>query len=141
MFISKQEPSHVQSHSLVLDRKPQGVDLHRVHQCCNGSRESVQTVWQTIQLQNHFLHTNVTKINTIAVYVNIESCYYKLPTRRSKCMNISFDDLPENVKYLLRCAFADLEGSMQAHEQGDSANHDWKAHEETIKELKQYILG
>lgn len=80
MFISKQEPSHVQSHSLVLDRKPQGVDIYRVHQCCNGSRESVQTVWQTIQLQNHFLHTHVTNLNTIAVYVNIESCYYKLPT-------------------------------------------------------------
>lgn len=52
---------------------------------------------------------------------------------------MKFADLPQNVKYLLRCAVADLEGAEQAYNQGDSSNHDWKAHSETIAELEQFI--
>jgi len=37
----------------------------------------------------------------------------------------------------LRCAYADLVGAQQAHEQGNSSIHDWKAHQQTIEELEQ----
>jgi hypothetical protein len=35
----------------------------------------------------------------------------------------------------IKCAFADLCGSMQAHQQCDINAHDWRAHGLTIKEM------
>ena len=37
----------------------------------------------------------------------------------------------------LKCALADLEGSLEAHEQ--SNQHDWKAHKQSIKEVRLAI--
>ena len=37
----------------------------------------------------------------------------------------------------IRCAFADLQGAMQAYEQGNMHLHDWKAHALTIKEMAE----
>ena len=39
----------------------------------------------------------------------------------------------------LKCALADLEGSLQAHEQGDCHSHDWKAHQLSIEESRAAI--
>ena len=37
----------------------------------------------------------------------------------------------------IKCAFADLQGAMQAYEQGNMHAHDWKAHALTIKEMAE----
>lgn len=36
----------------------------------------------------------------------------------------------------VRCAYADLLGVLQVYQQGDVSNHDWKAHEETLDDLR-----
>ena len=43
----------------------------------------------------------------------------------------------EQQKTIIRCAFADLCGAMQAHLNLDTNSHDWKAHLETISEMVQ----
>lgn len=43
--------------------------------------------------------------------------------------------LTQEQKNALRCAYADLKGAKQAHDQGDSHLHDWDSHEETMHEL------
>ena len=48
-------------------------------------------------------------------------------------------DADYKLKSLLRCALADLQGALQAKEQGDYNNHDWEAHEETIAELEAFL--
>lgn len=51
------------------------------------------------------------------------------------------EDLPlghgisETQALAIRCAWADLMGALEAHEQGDSHIHDWKAHALSIQEL------
>jgi hypothetical protein len=35
----------------------------------------------------------------------------------------------------IRCALADLSGALQAHQQGESNIHDWRAHQLSIDEL------
>lgn len=42
-----------------------------------------------------------------------------------------FDELVQAA----RCALADLQGSLQAFEQGDCHIHDWEAHQQSIDEL------
>lgn len=37
---------------------------------------------------------------------------------------------------VIKCAYADLVGALQAKEQGNMQAHDWKAHLETIRELE-----
>jgi hypothetical protein len=37
----------------------------------------------------------------------------------------------------VRCAFADLQGSLQAYQSGDIGSHDWKAHVLTLQEMVQ----
>ncbi len=37
----------------------------------------------------------------------------------------------------IRCAHADLQGTMQCHEQADFGQHDWKAHALSIQELEE----
>lgn len=37
----------------------------------------------------------------------------------------------------IKCAYADLQGSLQAIEQGDASVHDWRSHAQTIEELEQ----
>ncbi len=37
----------------------------------------------------------------------------------------------------IRCAHADLQGTMQCHEQADFGQHDWKAHQLSINELEE----
>ena len=39
----------------------------------------------------------------------------------------------------LKCALADLEGSLQAHEQMDRLAHDWDAHKQSIDEASAAI--
>ena len=39
----------------------------------------------------------------------------------------------------LKCALADLEGSLQAHEQMDRLAHDWEAHQQSIDEARAAI--
>lgn len=39
----------------------------------------------------------------------------------------------------LKCALADLEGSLQAHEQMDRLVHDWEAHQQSIDEARAAI--
>lgn len=41
--------------------------------------------------------------------------------------------------YLLRCALADLQGAQQAKDDGDYYGHDWKAHAQTIAEIKEFL--
>jgi len=41
--------------------------------------------------------------------------------------------------YLLKCALADLEGAKQAKDLNDPWSHDWKAHQQTIDEIKEYL--
>jgi hypothetical protein len=41
----------------------------------------------------------------------------------------------EEQALAIRCAYADLLGALEAHEQGDSHLHDWKAHALSIQEL------
>jgi hypothetical protein len=36
----------------------------------------------------------------------------------------------------LKCAYADLVGALQAHNQQDMSAHDWEAHYQTIRELE-----
>lgn len=43
---------------------------------------------------------------------------------------------PEQI-VAIKCAYADLLGAYQAHEQLDYEVHDWKSHEVTIEELEQ----
>ncbi len=38
---------------------------------------------------------------------------------------------------VIRCAYADLVGALEAHEMMDSDMHDWKAHKLTIEEMKE----
>jgi hypothetical protein len=45
--------------------------------------------------------------------------------------------MTDEQKMVIRCAFADLCGAMQAYLQGDSHTHDWKAHGLTIHEMSQ----
>lgn len=45
--------------------------------------------------------------------------------------------MTEEQKTALRCAFADLCGSLQAYQQGDLYVHDWAAHRLTVYEIKQ----
>lgn len=45
--------------------------------------------------------------------------------------------LTRNQESAIRCALADLVGSWEAYEQGDSDAHNWKAHQLTISELRQ----
>jgi hypothetical protein len=42
---------------------------------------------------------------------------------------------PEQI-LAIKCAYADLAGSKQAYEQGDSSNHSWGDHEQTITDLE-----
>lgn len=44
--------------------------------------------------------------------------------------------LSKAQKLAIRCAYADLVGAKQAHEQGDSNIHDWKGHQASIDELE-----
>jgi hypothetical protein len=41
---------------------------------------------------------------------------------------------PEQI-LAVKCAYADLLGAQQAHEQGDHQAHDWRAHRQTLSEL------
>lgn len=43
---------------------------------------------------------------------------------------------PEQI-LAIRCAYADLKGSMEAKENNDIHSHDWKAHDLTIQELEE----
>ena len=51
--------------------------------------------------------------------------------------SIEFDP----VRYVLECALADLQGSLQAYEQGDIHVHDWKAHKQSIQEIEDFLNG
>lgn len=42
----------------------------------------------------------------------------------------------EEQQIVIRCAFADLIGAVQAYKQGDYTAHNWKAHIHTIEEMK-----
>lgn len=42
---------------------------------------------------------------------------------------------PEQIT-AIRCAHADLMGALQAYEQSDLHVHDWRAHEQSIKDLE-----
>ena len=46
-----------------------------------------------------------------------------------------FDELVQAA----RCALADLQGSLQAHEQLDHYAHDWRAHQLSIDELSDVL--
>lgn len=35
----------------------------------------------------------------------------------------------------IKCALADLQGSLQSYEQGDIHAHDWRAHQQSIDDL------
>ena len=52
-------------------------------------------------------------------------------------MNTSFDP----TRYVLECALADLEGSLEAYEQNDIHAHDWRAHKVSIEEIKEFLEG
>jgi hypothetical protein len=41
--------------------------------------------------------------------------------------------------HLLRCALADLQGSMQAKNNCDIHSHDWEAHQTTIDEIEEFL--
>jgi len=41
--------------------------------------------------------------------------------------------------HLLKCALADLQGSMEAYESGDMHCHDWEAHQTTIDEIEEFL--
>jgi hypothetical protein len=43
----------------------------------------------------------------------------------------------EHQESIIRCAYLDLIGAQQAHDQDDIEAHDWKAHALTIEELLQ----
>jgi len=51
--------------------------------------------------------------------------------------SITFDP----TRYVLECALADLEGSLQAYEQNDIHVHDWEAHKLSIEEIKEFLYG
>ena len=42
-------------------------------------------------------------------------------------------------KFLLQCALADLQGSLEAHESMDRLAHDWVAHAQTIEEIEDAL--
>jgi hypothetical protein len=46
---------------------------------------------------------------------------------------------PQEV-YLLKCALADLEGAKQAKDLSDPWSHDWKAHQQTMDEIREYLF-
>lgn len=46
-------------------------------------------------------------------------------------------DLSNEQALAIKCAYADLKGSLEAHEKGDRMAHDWKAHAETLQELAE----
>jgi hypothetical protein len=41
---------------------------------------------------------------------------------------------PEQI-LAIRCAYADLVGALQHHENDSTINHDWDAHEQSIEDL------
>jgi hypothetical protein len=41
--------------------------------------------------------------------------------------------------YLLKCALADLQGAKQAKNLNDPWSHDWKAHQQTIEEIIEFL--
>ena len=41
--------------------------------------------------------------------------------------------------FLLRCALLDLRGALEAHQQGNSNNHDWRAHRLSIADLENAL--
>jgi hypothetical protein len=41
--------------------------------------------------------------------------------------------------FLLKCALADLEGAKQAKDLNDPWTHDWKAHQQTMDEIRDYL--
>jgi hypothetical protein len=45
--------------------------------------------------------------------------------------------MTEEQKNVIRCAYADLVGALQARNQLDIEVHDWKAHLLTIEELEE----
>ena len=45
------------------------------------------------------------------------------------------DTISDVQRRAILCAFLDLKGALQAHEQGDNLAHDWKAHKLTMEEL------
>lgn len=52
-------------------------------------------------------------------------------------VNTSFDP----TRYVLECALADLQGSLEAYEQDDIHVHDWRAHKASIEEIKEFLEG
>jgi hypothetical protein len=44
--------------------------------------------------------------------------------------------LSEGEIIAIKCAHADLKGSLEAHEACDRHMHDWKAHQQSIKDLE-----
>lgn len=42
----------------------------------------------------------------------------------------------EEQQIVIRCAFADLIGAVQAYKQGDYTAHNWGAHIQTIEDMK-----
>ena len=45
--------------------------------------------------------------------------------------------LNDRQKIAIRCAFADLLGSMEAYLDGDSHSHYWKEHLQSLKDLQE----
>lgn len=45
--------------------------------------------------------------------------------------------MTDKEKTAIRCAFADLCGSLQAMQQGDMHIHDWREHKRTIAEMAE----
>lgn len=44
--------------------------------------------------------------------------------------------LTEEEKTIIRCAYADLVGALQAYQAQDRLSHDWDAHTTTIMEME-----
>ena len=49
--------------------------------------------------------------------------------------------MDQKQKFLLQCALADLQGSLEAHEAMDRLGHDWLAHALTISDIEEALLN
>ena len=45
--------------------------------------------------------------------------------------------MTESEKIVIRCAYADLKGALEAKESLDQLQHDWKAHSLTVMEMEE----
>jgi hypothetical protein len=54
---------------------------------------------------------------------------------------MKLDELGEKQVTAIRSAYADLKGALEAHQAGDRLQHDWKAHEQTLRDMEQAFEG